>query len=121
MTVMINNKLIIILIVMSVVICDAIFRRIENIVLYNIFCWIRPPQTFAFATTSKSRHRCKQDLRTYLLSYVSGCTRVFHARYTDTVSQRDQPVLQKSSVPRLLSLKNSAIMNGAVESVWILG
>ena len=43
MTVMINNKLIIILIVMSVVICDATFRRMENIVLYNIFCWIRPP------------------------------------------------------------------------------
>ena len=43
MTMMINNKLVIVLIDMGTVACDVVNNYIENIVLYNIFSWIRPP------------------------------------------------------------------------------
>ena len=43
MTIMINNKLIVVLIIMGTVTCDVIIGYVKNTMGSNLFSWIRPP------------------------------------------------------------------------------
>lgn len=43
MTIMINNKLIIVLIIMGIVACDIIIGYVKNAIGSSLFSWIRPP------------------------------------------------------------------------------
>jgi hypothetical protein len=43
MTIIINNKLIVVLIIMGTIACDAIIGYVKNAIGSNLFSWIRPP------------------------------------------------------------------------------